>query len=126
MRFLANENIPDGVVDALRDQGHDVASVKESMAGADDRVVLARAQAEQRVVLTLDTDFGELAFRSRLPSECGVVLVRLDWNNPADDNDIIVQALASRESWASTFAVIERDRVRVRPLPLSAPPPTSE
>ena len=122
MRFLANENIPDAVVVALRGQGHDVASVKESTPGADDRVVLALAQAEQRVVLTLDTDFGELAFRSQLPAECGVVLVRLDWNSPADDNEAIVRAVTSRESWTSTFAVIERDRVRLRPLPLTAPP----
>jgi hypothetical protein len=54
MRFLANENIPAAVVIALRDGGHDVVSVKESMRGADDRVVLARAQTEQRVVLTCD------------------------------------------------------------------------
>jgi predicted nuclease of predicted toxin-antitoxin system len=121
MRFLANENIPDAVIDALRDQGHDVACVKVSLPGAEDRVVLALAQAEQRVVLTLDTDFGELAFRSQLPAECGVVLVRLDWNNPTDDNDAIVRALTSRESWTSTFAVIERDRVRLRPLPLTNP-----
>lgn len=122
MRFLANENVPAPVIAALRDGGHDVSSVKELLVGADDRVVLALAQAEQRVVLTLDTDFGELAFRSQLPAECGVILVRLDWNSPADDNDIIVRALTSRDSWASTFAVIERDRVRLRPLPLKAPP----
>jgi len=91
MRFLANENIPAAVVIALREGGHDVVSVKESMRGADDRVVLARAQTEQRVVLTCDTDFGELAFRSRLPAECGVVLIRLEWSNPDSDNEIIVR-----------------------------------
>ena len=117
MRFLANENIPAAVVIALREGGHYVVSVKESMRGADDRVVLARAQTEQRVVLTCDTDFGELAFRSRLPAECGVVLIRLEWSNPDSDNEIIVRALNSRENWAATFAVVERDRIRLRPLP---------
>lgn len=71
MRFIANENIPGPVIQALRDRAHDVVSVKESIPGADDRVVLARAQAEQRIVLTSDTDFGELAFRSRLPASAG-------------------------------------------------------
>jgi predicted nuclease of predicted toxin-antitoxin system len=37
--------------------GHDVLWVKDSMAGAKDRDVLARAQAEARLVLTFDKDF---------------------------------------------------------------------
>ena len=32
-----------------------------------------------RVTVTCDTDFGELAFRSGLPAECGVVLLRIQW-----------------------------------------------
>ncbi len=117
MRFLANENIPGPVIRALRDRAHDVVWVKDWMPGTDDRVVLARAQAEQRVVLTLDTDFGELAFRSRLAADCGIVLVRLDWTNPNADNEVLIHALTSREDWAGTFAVVERDRIRIRPLP---------
>ena len=90
------------------------------MAGAPDRTVLARAQAERRVVLTTDLDFGELAFRSGLPAGCGVVLIRLDWEQPDSDNLAIVAGLTSRDDRAGVFAVIERDRVRVRPLPPSA------
>ena len=68
MRFLANENVPGPAVAALRERGHDVAWIKESMPGAGDPAVLAPAQAEQRVVVTSDTDFGEPANRSRLPA----------------------------------------------------------
>jgi predicted nuclease of predicted toxin-antitoxin system len=87
------------------------------MPGAGDRMVLALAQAEQRIVLTADTDFGELAFRSRLPAECGVILIRIDWTNPDNDNQVVINALTSRDSWSGNFAVIERDRIRIRPLP---------
>jgi len=120
MRILANENVPGPVVAALRHAGHDVLWIKESLVGAPDPQVLARAQTEQRVVLTADLDFGELAFRSGLPAECGVILIRLDWQQPSSDNLAIVTALASRDDWSGVFAVIERDRVRVRPLPPSA------
>ena len=106
---------------ALRERGHDVVWIKESKPGAEDPPVLALAQAEQRVVVTSDTDFGELAFRSRLPAQCGVVLIRLDWTEPNGDNEVIVSALTSRDSWSGLFAVVERDRVRLRPLP----PPTA-
>ena len=78
MRFLANENVPGAVVAALREHGHDVFWIKESMRGAGDPIVLAHAQTERRVVVTLDKDFGELAFRSRLPAQSGVILIRLD------------------------------------------------
>jgi len=117
MRFLANENVPGPVVAALRERGHDVVWIKESMPGAEDPAVLALAQAEQRVMVTSDTDFGELAYRSRLPAQCGVVLIRLDWTEPDGDNQVVVAALTSRDNWAGLFAVVERDRVRLRPLP---------
>ncbi len=56
MRFLANENILPGAVRRLRDVGHDVVSVRESMAGSGDAAILARAVAEQRVLVTFDKD----------------------------------------------------------------------
>ena len=118
MRFVADENVPSAVVIELRQLAHDVTSIKETSPGAEDSIVLAIAQAEERVVLTCDTDFGELAFRSGLPAACGVVLIRLDWADPAADNACVMAALISRGSWAGVFAVVERDRLRVRPLPL--------
>ena len=116
MRILANENVPRPVVAALREIGHDLVWVRESMRGAADSEVLAQAQTEHRIVLTADLDFGELAFRSGLPAECGVILIRLDWNDPDGDNLAIITAVASRSDWSGVFAVVERDRVRVRPL----------
>jgi predicted nuclease of predicted toxin-antitoxin system len=119
MRFLANENVPGPVVAALRARGHDVFWITESMPGADDPVVLALAQRESRVVVTFDTDFGELAFRSGLPAQCGIVLIRLDWTDPDADNHVVITALTSRDDWSGIFAVVESDRVRIRPLPPS-------
>ena len=122
MRLLADENVPGPVVTALRGSGHDVFWAKESFPGADDVVILEIAQREQRVVVTSDTDFGELAFRSGLPASCGVVLIRLDWTDPEADNHTIVTALSSRDDWSGIFAVVERDRVRVRALPPAVGP----
>lgn len=117
MRFLANENVPGPVVRLLREMGHDILWAKESLRGAGDRVVLSRAQTDQRVTVTCDTDFGELAFRFGLPATCGVVLLRIEWTEPLADNAFVVSALTSRDDWTGIFAVVERDRVRLRPLP---------
>ena len=119
MRVLANENFPGPVVRELRERGHDVAWIKEDLPGADDSAVLERARSESRLLVTFDRDFGELAFRAQLPAPCGVVLFRLNGSNPEIDNARTLSALESREDWAGNFAVVEDDRIRVRPLPTS-------
>ncbi len=81
MRFLVNENVAGTVIRQLRQRGHDVLSVKETMRSETDQAVLATAQADERIVVTNDKDFGELAFRSELPASCGVILLRLSGNS---------------------------------------------
>jgi len=39
--------------------------------------VLNRAQREDRILLTFDEDFGEFAFRAKLPADSGIVLFRI-------------------------------------------------
>ena len=117
MRLLANENFPGPVVRELRNRGVDVAWVKEDMRGARDPDILGRAQREGRTVVTLDKDFGELAVRSQLPAACGVLLFRLTGSSPQHDNARMVAAVMSRPDWLGCFAVIQDDRIRIRPLP---------
>ena len=117
MRILANENVPGAAVRALRAREHDVLWAREASPGSDDPTVLARAVAEHRVLLTLDKDFGELAFAAGLPAECGVVLCRIPPEDPEALARSIVAALESRSDWPGNFAVVEVDRIRIRPLP---------
>ncbi len=119
MRILANENVPGAVIAGLRARGHDVAAVKEIMPGARDRAVLELAQAQARLVVTCDKDYGELAVRFRLAAPAGVVLLRLGGATPEVDNARALAALTSREDWAGHFAVVTDDRIRLRPLPRS-------
>lgn len=122
MRIIANENVGGPVVETLRERGHDVVWVKETMRGARDEEVLARAQSDQRLVVTLDKDFGELAFRIGLPAACGIVLFRLSGQTPETDNARVVAALESRSDWAGHFATVTDTRVRIRPLSLRGAP----
>ena len=62
MRVLANENVPAALVERLRSVGHDVARVRERSPGIADPQVIEWAINDQRVLLTFDKDFGELAF----------------------------------------------------------------
>jgi predicted nuclease of predicted toxin-antitoxin system len=123
MRRVLNENITGTVTAELRQRGHDVLSVKESMRSEADDVILARAQREGRIVVTHDKDFGELAFRDGLPASCGVILLRLAGAEPETDNRRILEALGSRSDWAGHFSLITDDRIRMRPLPGAPPSP---
>ena len=116
MRILADENCPRQLVELLRQNGHDVLWALSEFAGAADQIVLAQATAEGRILLTFDKDFGELAFRHGLPSICGVILVRFVTGPPGVFSQHIVRVLESRGDWSGVFAVVEPDRVRIRPL----------
>ena len=117
MRFLANENFPGDAVAALRAAGHDLAWVRTDAPGSPDPDVLARAVRENRVLLTFDKDFGELAWRAGLPATAGIVLFRLPMPSPADVGPAIAGIIASREDWAGQFSVVEPGRIRMRSLP---------
>lgn len=116
MRILANENIPRAAVEALRESGHDVAWVAEDAAGAEDSDVLKRATLEERIVLTLDKDFGELAFRYGLPATSGVILLRTSVQSADVISQALMKALSAQVEWIAHFSVIEDDRVRMTPL----------
>ena len=116
MRILADENVPYPVVEALRFRGHDVVWMGEVSPGSTDEEVLAWAVREERLLLSLDKDFGELAFARRLPAACGVVLLRLSAANPEDLARKVLSALGSRSDWQGHFSVIMQNRIRMRPL----------
>lgn len=116
MRFLATENFPGAAVTALEAAGHDVVWVRAVAPGASDPDVLAWAAREERILVTFDKDFGELAWGSALPPGCGVILLRMPMPRASDVGRRLADLIASREDWAGYFSVIEPGRVRMRPL----------
>ncbi|HEY2137792.1 MAG TPA: DUF5615 family PIN-like protein, partial [Xanthobacteraceae bacterium] len=76
----------------------------------------AWAIREQRILLTFDKDFGELARASALSAPCGVVLLRTPMPKPGDVGLRLAALITARDDWAGHFSVIEPGRVRMRPL----------
>jgi predicted nuclease of predicted toxin-antitoxin system len=117
MRLFADENIPKAIVDWLRASGHDVLYAWEEQPGERDPVWLAEAEAQQRLILTSDKDFGELVFRNRMNSH-GVVLLRLYNHSLADRIARLESTWSSIEAnFAGKFIVVTPKKVRVRSLP---------
>jgi predicted nuclease of predicted toxin-antitoxin system len=116
MRLLANENIPLDAIQSLRAYGYDVLWIREAAPGSADEDVLALGSEEERVLLTFDKDFGELAFRSGLPAKSGIVLFRIPMQSAEYLAQFIVNSMASRSDWSGQFSVVEVDRIRMKPL----------
>ena len=76
MRFLVDECTGASVVASLCEEGHDAVAVAELMPMADDEDVLARAVADDRILVTNDKDFGELVYRGGWKHR-GILLLRL-------------------------------------------------
>ena len=116
MKYLADENVPRGIVASLRSLGCDVAYIQEIRSGTSDLEGIDLARAEGRVLLTFVKDFGEMAFRLGLPAECGIVFIRLRESSPMRMQERVASALMARDDWRGHFSVIEPDRIRMRSL----------
>jgi predicted nuclease of predicted toxin-antitoxin system len=116
-RLLADENIPQPAVKALRAAGHDVRAIQEQSPGAPDEEVLATARQESRILLTLDLDMGQLVFERGLGAPPGVILIRDVPARLADAVQFIVDLLQRPDiAFDGKFTVASRERIRQRPL----------
>ena len=114
MKILADENIEREFVESLREANFDVLSVWESYIGFADDKILQIAVDEKAVILTYDTDFGELVFRFSLKSY-GVILLRLSGLSLAEKISKTILAIREHEAeLENAFTVIAENSVRIR------------
>lgn len=107
------------VAAGLAAAGHDAVHVGDvDLLGATDDEVMAFAVSEDRVVVSADTDFGELLAvgGASMPS---VILLRRR-HDPDDQVQAILSVLpdVSDDLDAGAVVVIVRDRLRIRRLPI--------
>ena len=115
LRFLVDVNVGLAVADSLRDSGHEVVFGGDLDWCMPDADMLSRAHREQRIILTMDTDFGELVYHSRQP-HAGVLLLRM----PGANRDLKirgVQEIVDRygDQLSGHFCVYRQGRLRIRP-----------
>lgn len=119
MDFFADENVARPIVQWLRDSGHDVLYASEADPGIDDAVWLHRAEAESRLILTSDKDFGEIVFRDAQTSH-GIILLRMDeLKVPARIERLLAVWSVIQANPSGRFIVISANKIRVRELPRS-------
>ncbi len=112
--YIADECFSGLILRMLRDAGFDIARSADIDPSASDVAVLALAYAENRVLLTEDTDFGDLIVRFGLRTH-GVV--RLDLNSLSREARAqrALHALTQLgESVRGAIVTVEPSRTRIR------------
>jgi predicted nuclease of predicted toxin-antitoxin system len=112
MRFLIDRCAGRRIADWLRKQGHDVVESSELGPDPGDRALLDWAAKETRILVTIDTDFGDLIYLENL-SHAG--LVRLP-DVPARERQLIIQDLLTRhetELQAAAIITVRGGRIRI-------------
>jgi len=116
MRFNVDENLPIEVAEALRQAGHDAATVLEQRyGGSADARLATPCQRESRVLVTLDMDFADI--RNYPPAEFpGLIVLRLRQQDKPYVLGVLrrLVQLIRRESLKGHLWIVEESRVRIR------------
>jgi predicted nuclease of predicted toxin-antitoxin system len=112
MRFLIDRCAGRLLADWLRYQGYDVVESCELGPDPGDRVLLEWASKEARILVTIDTDFGELIF---LENRAHAGLIRLP-DVPTQERQLVMLDLLTRyksELEGAAIITVRGDRIRI-------------
>ena len=94
MRFLVDEGVGQLVAKWLKENGHQVYSVYDKSRGLDDNSIQKIAFEKNYILITNDTDFGELIFKQKIAHK-GVILLKLDDLRPNNKINVLNKLLQS-------------------------------
>lgn len=116
MQFKIDENLPIEIAELLINAGNDAKTVNDQqLQGSRDHILIEVCKSEQRVLITLDTDFSDI--RAYPPEEfSGIIVLRV--RIQAKHHVIKVFRsmipLIGTESLIQHLWIVEETRVRIR------------
>jgi len=117
MRFLLDRCAGRKLAEWLAGQKHDVLESRNLGADPGDRELLEKAAQQGRILVTIDTDFGQLVYVDRAP-HCGIV--RLP-DVPAERRISLMEKLLREHSAAlesQAIITVRGERVRISKPPV--------
>ncbi|MDH7555004.1 MAG: DUF5615 family PIN-like protein [Spirochaetota bacterium] len=114
LRFLIDVSVGKKVEQYILDMGYDILCVRDINPKATDKEILHIAVNENRIVVTLDKDFGELVYNSGLVHS-GVLLLRFE-DEKANKKIEILQEILNKYSnqLEGNFCVYQNGRLRIK------------
>ena len=118
MRFIIDRCAGRRLADWLRDNGHDVLDTRSLGRDPGDRALLELAESENRVLITVDKDFGELIYLHRV-SHAG--LIRLPDVRMPQRIEMVEEVIDQYRQMLEERAIVTIHGGRIR---ISRPPDT--
>ena len=114
MKFLVDVGVGKKVESWLKKNGFDVLSVRDIDSCAKDSQILYWAVDQQRMVITMDKDFGELVYNTGM-HHAGVLILRLE-DADGDTKVKVIQKILTEyyDRIESHFCVFQEGRLRIR------------
>ncbi len=115
MTFLANENFPRPSTIILRENGFSVKSIQEDFPSVSDEEVIKIALESNLIILTFDSDYGEIIFKYSKENPPSVVFFREKGIKPEFAAMSLINLLADPEIiLTGAFTVVEEKNIRQR------------
>lgn len=113
MRFLVDECTGSKVAKWLRNANYEVFSVFNQARGMTDDEILTKAFVENWILITNDSDFGEMIFRERRTHH-GIIFLRLDDERAANKIQVLEKLLENyAEKLPEQFVTVTETKVRI-------------
>lgn len=114
LKFLIDVGVGKKVEKFLYKQGYNVKTVREMNPKMTDSEIMNIAAKENRMIITMDKDFGELVYNSGLTHN-GVLLLRTENCSGEEKVKILSEILANySEKIEDNFCVFQKDKLRIR------------
>jgi len=116
LNFLVDVGVGRGVEQYLTKEGYDTKAVRDIDPCMADEEIIRLAHSENRMVVTMDKDFGELVYHSSI-DHCGVLLLRLE-DAVGSEKLQVIQFIMQHYSdrIRNCFCVFKNDKFRIKKI----------
>ena len=114
--IVADESVDDPIIHAMRAAGWAVWSISEECPSVTDTAVLEAAADKQAILLTMDSDFGELVFERGQRPPYALIFVRNKGLDLGKATKLVLETLL-RDDLSDHYITLTRNSKRRRPIP---------
>ena len=114
LKFLVDVGVGKGIERYLQEEGYDAKAVRDIDPCMEDEEIIRTAVSENRMVITMDKDFGELVYHSSM-EHSGVLLLRLEDATGAEKLQVVKHIMKNYlDRIKNCFCVFQNDKFRIK------------